>query len=448
MRIELPYNPRAWQRKCHVSRRRFTVLVLHRRAGKTELAIRELVDKALKCGLDLPLFAYIAPELKQAKAVAWRRLKAILDSLIRAGLAEVRESELSVTFKHNGAKIQLYGADNPDAMRGLRLDGVVLDEVAQMAPEVWHSIVQPALADRLGWAIFIGTVQGVDLFSELYFKGLEEQKRGESWFCGLWTCYDTDALDPVEIARLQRTMPPNEFAREMLCDFGAAGANQLISLNDVEVAAHRVYTPADLVGTPVILGVDPARFGDDRSVIARRQGLQAFEPVVIPGIDNMTLASRVALEIEQHHPDAVFIDQGAGTGVIDRLRQLGHEITEVPFGARALLATLYVNRRTEMWCKMAEWLRAGGAIPNMRAMKQELATPTYKFDNSERRALEAKDEIKKRLPESGSPDLADALALTFAAPVLPKVRTFAEDGRVRHVRRQGVPRNPYLTYRR
>jgi hypothetical protein len=166
-----------------------------------------------------------------------------------------------------------------------------------------------------------------------------------------------------------------------------------------------------------VLGVDPARFGDDRSVIFKRQGMQAFDPMTYRGIDNMELAARVAAVIEAWEPDAVFIDSGAGAGVIDRLRQLGYDVIEVPFGGKATMSHLFLNRRAEMWFDMADWLKLGGAIPNDVSLKQELATPVYWFDAAGRKVLEPKDEIKKRLQGGGSPDMADALALTFAYPV-------------------------------
>jgi hypothetical protein len=133
----------------------------------------------------------------------------------------------------------------------------------------------------------------------------------------------------------------------------------------------------------------------------------------------MELAGRVAAKIDTWQPDAVFIDAGAGAGVIDRLRQLGHDVIEVNFGGRPI-DVRYANRRAEMWHDMAEWIRAGGAAPNLDALKRELATPTYSFDAANRILLESKDEIKKRLPDAGSPDLADALALTFAQAVAPR----------------------------
>lgn len=413
MNIDLGYRPRAWQRACHLDRRRFTVLALHRRAGKTELAIMELVDKAMRCGLPLPFFVYLAPFLKQAKAIAWLRLKQRLEPLRVAGMVEVNESDLSVTLKHNGAVIRVFGGDNPDAMRGLRLDGVVIDEVAQVKPEVWQDILQPALSDRKGWALFIGTPAGINLFSELYYRAADLP----DWHAARYTVNDTEAIDADEVLRLRRDMAETSFAREYLCDFSAAGDDQLISLSDAEIAAGRLYTAREVGHAPKIMGVDPARFGDDRSVIVKRQGLQVFTPLVYRGIDNMELAARVAHEMNEWQPDAVFIDSGAGAGVIDRLRQLDFDVVEVPFGGKATQATLYVNRRTEMWCELAAAIRDGLAIPNDNTLKQELATPRYWFDALGKKVLEPKDEIKKRLQGGGSPDLADALALTFALPV-------------------------------
>ena len=417
MNITLDYIPRTWQRECHVKKQRFSVYALHRRSGKTELAIMELIDKAIKTDKELAMFVYVAPFLRQAKAIAWARLKQKIEPLRRQSVIEINEGELSVRFKHNGAIIRLFGGDNPDAMRGLRLDGIVMDEVAQLKNELWIDIVQPALSDRLGWSIFIGTPSGINLFSELYYKAIEE----DDWAAARYTVFDTDSLHPNEVTRLKRDMSETSFAREYLCDFSAQGDDQLIALADTEDAAKRVYQQDHVKLFPVILGIDPARFGDDRSVVFRRQGKQAFKPVVYRGIDNMELASRVANLIEEHTPDAVFCDAGAGSGVIDRLRQLSYDVIEVPFGGKAIKQQQYINRRSEMWWLMKEWIEEGGAIPNDIALKQELATPIYWYDNVGRRVLESKDQIKKRLQGAGSPDLADALALTFALPVAKKV---------------------------
>lgn len=427
--ISLNYTPRRWQENCHANRKRFTVLALHRRAGKTELAIMQLVDAALRFDKDLGLFFYVAPYLKQGKIIAWERLKYRLRPLELAGAVELSESDLSATFKHNGAVIRIYGGDNPDGMRGVRLDGAVIDEVAQIKPEVWTEIMQPALSDRKGWALFIGTPSGVNLFSELYFKA----QRLPDWHAELYTVYDTDSIDPDEIVRLKRDMNEASFAREYLCDFTAAGDAQLISLGEVQEACRRVYKVGSFDYAPRILGVDPARFGDDRSVIFPRQGLQAFDPLVYRGLDNMELAAKVAVKINAWQPDATFIDAGAGAGVIDRLRQLGHTVIEVHFGGSSG-EPQYANKRAEMWFAVRDWIRAGGALPDIIEVKQDLAAPLYSYERASGKILlEPKADIKKRgLP---SPDYADALALTFAHPVM-KASTLPPVGQRTHSRTQ------------
>jgi hypothetical protein len=413
LNIRLDYEPRDWQKQCHRDRLRFTVLALHRRAGKTELAIMELIDKALQFKLDLGLFFYVAPYLKQAKAIAWARLKQKLAPLVAVGAVDVNESELSIKIKSNGALIRIFGGDNPDAMRGVRLDGVVVDEVAQIKPEVWQDIIQPALSDRKGWALFIGTPSGINLFSELFFRSAALP----DWHSARYTINDTQSIDADEVERLRRDMAETSFQREYLCDFSAAGDDQLISLTDVEQASRIEISNQDLYYAPVIVGVDPARFGDDRSVIVIRQGLKMYEPIVLRGIDNMALAARVAAVIDDKKPDAVFIDAGAGSGVIDRLRQLGHDVVEIAFAGKPI-DERYLNKRAEMWWAIRDWLTAGGAIPNDTGLKQDLAAPTYFYNTAGKIQIESKEEIKKRgLP---SPDMADALALTFAFPVAPR----------------------------
>ncbi len=409
--LVLDYTPRSWQATEHRSRQRFTVLALHRRAGKTEWGVMEAVDCALVTTLPDALFVYMAPFLKQAKAIAWGRIKHYARQVPGT---EVNESELWVRFKHNGARVQINGADNPDALRGLRLDGAIIDEVAQTKPEVWNEIVQPALSDRMGWACFIGTPHGVNLFSDLFYRA----QTLPDWRSALYTVFDTDSLDPSEVARLQRDMPSNEFSREYLCDFTAAAEDQLISIALAEEASRRTINPLDVIRSARILGVDVARFGDDKSVIIRRQGVIAYPPLVFSGLDNMAFAARVAQEITDWTPDAVFIDVGNGSGVIDRLRQLGHAVVEVNFGGKAGQAE-YVNKRTEMFWNLKDWLEQGGVIPDNHPLKQDLASPTYYYNSRNQVCLESKDEIKKRILRS--PDIADALALTFAYPVGPRV---------------------------
>ena len=109
-----------------------------------------MIGGALRCNAELGLYVFIAPFLSQAKNIAWGLIKYKLKDAIASCLVHINEAELTVTFNNNGAKLKLYGADNFDALRGVRIDGCVLDEVGQIKPELWQDVVQPALSDRKG----------------------------------------------------------------------------------------------------------------------------------------------------------------------------------------------------------------------------------------------------------------------------------------------------------
>ncbi|MES2531938.1 MAG: terminase family protein [Pseudomonadota bacterium] len=408
--VSLGYVPRDWQRAAHLGMefKRWAALISHRRSGKTVLAVVHMIDRACKLPRSDGRYAYIAPQLKQAKAIAWGYLKQYATKI--PGTV-VSEGELHVTLR-NGAQIRIHGADNADALRGIYLDGVVIDEVANVSKELWDSVIRPALADKRGWALLMGTPNGINLLSETYFRARVDPQ----WYSAVYDVNQTNALDPEEVQSLRDGMTVTAFAREFLCDFSAAADNCLLNVGEVEAATKRDAKPADFAMAPRIMGVDVARQGDDRSVIFKRQGIASFTPQVWQGVESMQLAAHVAVEISEWQPDAVFIDGsgGYGAGVIDRLRQLGHRPIEVQFGGKADDAR-FANRRAEMWFTMATWVKGTGILPNIADLKQDLCAPTYGHDIQGRLLLEAKDKIKARgLP---SPDMADALALTFAHPV-------------------------------
>nr|MBQ6739594.1 hypothetical protein [Synergistaceae bacterium] len=408
--IQIPYCPRPPQPEIHkiMDENRFSVIVAHRRLGKTVCTINQLIKRALLDTSGNGRYGYVAPYRNQAKSIAWDYLKFFSSAIPNF---KVNEGELAVDF-FNGSRIRLFGADNADAMRGLYFDGVILDEVADMRPEVWGEIVRPALSDRNGWACFIGTPKGMNLFYDLYSLG--QSTRG--WKSAMYRADETGVIPASELADAQSVMSANQYRQEFLCDFSASTDNVLITIDMVSSASKKVLQERDVRGAARVIGVDVARFGDDKSAICKRQGLWCQSIQIIENLDNMTFAGIVAREIDNFNADAVFIDAGRGEGVIDRLRQLGYGVMEINFGSRATEHNKYANKRTEMWDLMREWIESGGAIPNDTELKSELASPTYKFDAAGRKVLEPKEKIKERGLKS--PDMADALALTFAAPVI------------------------------
>lgn len=417
--VDIPYEPRYPQVHEALERTRFVALVAHRRFGKTVLSVNHLIKMALLCRRERGSFAYVGPFRNQAKGVAWDYLKTY--SAPVPGL-RVNESELSIILP-NGARLRVFGADNPDALRGLYFDGVVLDEVADMKPDVWEKIVRPALSDRRGWALFIGTPKGVNLFSELYFKALTLQAKGDpDWAALCFPVTETSALPPSEVEDARADMSESAFRQEYLCDFTASTDNALVTLDEADAAMRRRVEPEAVAAWPLLMGVDVARFGGDATVFFRRRGLLAYPPEVMRDLSNTEVAHRLMAAIAEYRPAYVCIDQGQGTGVIDLVRELcrGREtaVIEVPFGSRATKPERFVNRRAEMWTAIRDWLRGGGALPDSEALRAELTAPTYDYDAAGRLRLEAKEEVKIRLKRST--DVADALALTFAIPAGPE----------------------------
>ena len=408
--ISFEYESRDWQAEAlaALEAHRFGVIVAHRRAGKTEVMCLRLLIAAMMTNREhpAPLFGYIAPFFNQAKTVAWDRLKFYARGL--PGL-KINESESTLTL-WNGSAIRIFGADYPDRLRGLGFDGVIMDEVAQMKPDAWSAVVRPALSDRKGWAIFIGTPKGQNLFYELYQDALADPE----WYAEDFPADKTGVIDDEELAKLRREMGDDLFRQEYLCDFSADASGIFISFQSVDEAAK---AEKPLVNTaPLVFGVDVARFGDDRSVLLMRRGRVVEDIQVWRERDLMFTSSFVAESINRCKPQAVFVDVvGLGAGVVDRIRQLGHRVIGVNSGAKPPHPEKFVNLKAEIWSRMRDWLEEGAVIPNRQDLKNDLLAPTYDFDSAGRLKIESKDEMKKRV--KFSTDLADALALTFAQPV-------------------------------
>ena len=213
-RIEIQYKPREAFMPLHNSDKRWRVVVAHRRAGKTVACVNNLIRDAVRAKTNDFRGAYIAPFYKQAKSVAWDYFKyftRVIDGIT------VNESELRIDFR-NGARIQLYGADNADALRGLYLDSIVCDEYGDWRSNVFQYVIRPALADRQGKAIIIGTPKGRNQFWEVY----DRATKNDEWLA-LKVSADTSGILPKsEMDSLMQELSEDAWRQEMLCDFDAA----------------------------------------------------------------------------------------------------------------------------------------------------------------------------------------------------------------------------------
>lgn len=213
--VTIPYRPRRLQVVIHKALKRFNVLVCHRRFGKTVLCINQIIRAALQPdGPPNRRYAYIAPLYKQAKQTAWDYLK-FFTAPIEGRV--VNETELRIDLP-NGNRIRLYGADNPDALRGIYLDGAVLDEYADMHPRLWDEVIQPTLVDRRGWVVFIGTPRGRNQFWDIY----EFARNDPDWYAAVFKASETEIIPAEDLATLKKQQDPDTYEQEMECSFVAA----------------------------------------------------------------------------------------------------------------------------------------------------------------------------------------------------------------------------------
>lgn len=237
----MPYQPRPLQRVLHAAleAHRFSVAVCHRRFGKTVCAINHLQKQALTCKKDAPRFAYIAPTYKQGKDVAWAYMKHYAAPIPGHS---INESELRIDYP-NGGRVRIYGADNPDSLRGIYLDGVVLDEYGLMPNELWGEVIRPLLSDRQGWAFFIGTPNGRN---EFYTK-VQDAKRLPDWFFAEYKASTTHILPDSELEDARRTMTEDEYQQEYECSFDASvkGAVYLRELQQARQDGRITHVPYD-----------------------------------------------------------------------------------------------------------------------------------------------------------------------------------------------------------
>jgi hypothetical protein len=195
--------------------------------------------------------------------------------------------------------------------------------------------------------------------------------------------------------------------------FPADGDDQFIPPSLVDEAANRPKWQDETA--PIVLGVDPARSGNDSTVIVARQGRDIVAIKRYKGEDTMEIVGRVIDAIEEFRPALVVLDEGGlGYGILDRLKEQRYKVRGVNFGWKSSKPAMWQNKRAEMWGDMRQWLRTA-SIPNDRMLKSDLCSPQYKTNSSGSIALEAKKDMKAR--GLASPDAADALAVTFAYPV-------------------------------
>lgn len=306
----------------------------------------------------------------------------------------------------------LWDEDNPDAFAGEHSQIgflLVYDEASGIPPRIWD-VSEGFFTDKTiyrFWLVFSNPRRNTGRFFECFHR------HRNFWNTRKIDARTVEGIDRsvYEVIIQTHGVDSDEAKIEVYGEFPQSGDRQFISRTLVAEAQTRVLerfdNPAGL-----ILGVDPARFGADDTVMMFRQGRDArsIPPTILHGADNMKVVNVITDLIEKYAPDAVCIDAGAGAGIIDRLKQMNYKIHEVNFGS-VPNDSQYADHKTELWSRLKEWLPSG-MINDTDDLRDDLCGPEYDFTGREDKLkLESKEKMQKR--GLSSPDHADALALTF-----------------------------------
>lgn len=326
------------------------------------------------------------------------------------------KKQLKIDTGYYYAQAQLWSEENPDAFAGVHNHyGVllVMDESSGIPKPIWtvsSGFFTEPIPNRF-WLTFSNPRRNTGEFYECF------NANGKFWRHRNIDSRDVEGTDKHILNQIveQHGEDSDEAKIEVKGRFPSQSDRQFISREAVDGAVLRdiPYDSQNPNYEPLIMGVDPARFGNDATVIYFRQGRDArsIPPIIIKKMDNMYVANECARLIDKYNPDAVAIDIGNGAGVVDRLRELKYVVSEIAFGGKADDET-WANKRTEIWARMREWLK-GGCIGAGDGLKNDLVSPEYNFfGKTDKQILESKEEMKKRGLKS--PDVGDALALTFA----------------------------------
>jgi hypothetical protein len=317
-----------------------------------------------------------------------------------------------------------WSEERPEAFAGLHAEHVlvVFDEASAIPSAIWETVRGAMTTPGAMWVVLGNPTRSSGPFYEAFHR-----------YRNLWTRMRVDArwssrVDRAEIEEMINAYGlDSDFVRVRVTgEWPSTSGAGLIARDVVDAARRRVVE--DDEGAPVIMGVDVARFGDDRTVFAFRRGRDArtIPWRVFRGLDTMRVVGEVMAALNTVRPHAIAVDGvGIGAGVIDRLREQGVLVHDVQSGSAASEPSRYRNRRAELYVMMRDWLRSG-AIPDSQDLADELTMIEIAYDSSGRLGLESKADLKRRgLP---SPDEADALALTFAVtvprldlPILPRL---------------------------
>jgi hypothetical protein len=386
---------------------RFYLLNWHRRARKTTLAINVLIKEAV-LNKDC-VYGYIAPTYKQAKSIVWRDPHMLNMYLPMDYVRKRNESELYIEF-NSGSKLVILGADDPDSVRGIDLEGVVLDEWALMKPMIWNEILRPVITqskDR--WAIFTFTPKGQNHVYDQWC-GIDDMEDAREWGRSLLPASKSGLLPGEELIKAKAEMPDSLYEQEFECNFLSDDDNILITSQMIE--ALRGAHPQINVNSGKVLAIDPSEGGDE-CVMQVFDNYESTDNRYLFEKDTMKIVGEAMILAQKHDVDVIAVDCiGVGKGVADRLEELcqgtKRRVEYIHSAEKATDSTRFYNRRAEMWWTAMEMIRDKRVpFPSDPEVRKQLSSVKYIVCSSNGKVkLNSKELTRKELGRS--PDRADA----------------------------------------
>lgn len=365
-----------------------------------------------------------APTSHQLQDVLWPEIKKWRGEMIEPWRSDIEVTVDKVTVKSTGcfAVARTARKDNPDAMQGLHSPTMMfLIDEASGVHDIVFEVAQGTLSTPGARVIMAGNPTKTTGYFYRSFKADRDY-----WERVTFNCEDSPlvAKQYINQMRDEYGVDSDIYRVRVLGEFPVGGDMQFIGVDAAEAAMKRQAQEDSYLFAPVLLGVDVAWYGGDMSVIFMRQGVHSEIVWSNRGVDPTTLSGIVASYEDKLKADAVFIDRtGIGAGVVSNLMSLGRNPIGVDFGSSSSRQQ-FLNKRAECWSNMKEWLTDGqGCIPDNDRLKDDLTGVEYQFNMTGKLQLERKETMRKR--GLSSPDFADALAMTFAFPVKPTGKKFA-----------------------
>jgi len=302
-------------------------------------------------------------------------------------------------------------AERPEALAGVHSENVLI--ICDEASAIPEPVFESAAGSMSGHSATTVLIGNPTRNSGLFFKTHHQLK--SDWYTMHVSCYDNPLVSEDFINQIKATYGENSnaFRVRVLGEFSLREDDVLIAAELVDGAMDRDIVLDRM--EPIIYGIDVARFGDDRTCIVKRQGQIVTEIKSWTGADLMETVGRIVHEAETDKPSEICVDSiGLGSGVADRLRELGHNVRDVNVSESAAMNPQAARLRDELWLAVRDWLNQRSCkIPKMDELRQELCAPTYTFTSNGKVKVEGKSDMKRR--GMRSPDIADALCLTFAS---------------------------------